>query len=215
MKKLFSGVAILLLSACSTINQDAYVVGWPEMQITRHESYLGEINYQCWGYLPLWQKLMGAVSFGCTVYDLDKKTCDIYTAPGSSQNIIDHEEAHCKGGDHNGGDLQEVFDHWLDVHNKPNIRQSTTPPQLITDPENKQNIIWDNASKFGPVPDSVMAKALELCGNRNLSRDPMTPVGYHAFAKDLQGKRFMEGGFLCGLKKDQDPRIAAVPVIRR
>lgn len=101
---------LLLLSACTTI--DKQVVGWPQdMKITKHELGFWSLQEKCWPHLPTVYKLLGGVAFGCAEYNLYTLTCDIYHLKNPSKVDMEHEESHCKGGDHDGVQ-QKYFDSW-------------------------------------------------------------------------------------------------------
>lgn len=129
MKRSFLAFISLLIVGCSTI--DIYVKDWPDLKIIFHESHLLEINQKCWIYLSTIQKLSGSLVFACSIIDLDKKTCDIYIADNSPEVIINHEIAHCKGGDHPGGRLEKFYDDWLDTHSKASDYYSIYPLNFL------------------------------------------------------------------------------------
>jgi hypothetical protein len=182
------------MAGCSTIG--SYVEGWPPLKTTIHSSSLLEINQKCWMYLPTFNKLMGSVVFGCAVYNLDKKTCDVYVLPNSPAFILNHELAHCKGGDHPGGTLDKAYDYWLDIHLQVSDHYSQTPPRLLLSLGG--NVNWDNSSKFGLIPNELFAEAQELCEKFNENGGiSYKAIGYHPKAQDLEGKSIIGGGYFC------------------
>lgn len=66
--------------------------------------------------MPAVYKLLGGVAMACAYVNLDTMTCDIYHMPNPSVVDIEHEVAHCNGGDHDGI-LQKYFDGWLKRRN--------------------------------------------------------------------------------------------------
>jgi len=54
------------------------------------------------------------------------------------------------------------------------------------------NVKWDNAYAFNQVPEDKRARGEQIC-----SRLGQEAVGYHAKAKDLEGKVFAGGGYHC------------------
>lgn len=109
MRSLFL-IAVLLLAGCAT-RIERQVEGWPteRIKVRVHEN-VGFLKVQqlCWGYVPLWRKMLGHISSQCTVVNLDALTCDVYTIEDPA---IEHEFEHCRGGDHDGT-LQRVFNIW-------------------------------------------------------------------------------------------------------
>lgn len=100
----------LLLSGCSTIH--TYVDGWPQdMKVTHRYVSFGDVMDTCYKYLTTLDKLMLGVPLACAEIDLGKNTCDITMMETPGEYILEHEEAHCKGGDHDGI-LQGLFDNW-------------------------------------------------------------------------------------------------------
>jgi len=194
VKRLILIVVSLLIIGCSTI--DGYVEGWPDLKITVHESHLLEINQKCWKYLSTIQKLLGSVVFGCSIIDLDQKTCDIYLAANSPELIMNHELAHCKGGDHPDGSLDKFYDEWLDAHSRASDHYSTTPPRILTDQSCVQ--YWDHSSKFGSVPQEISLVARQFCaGLKKSDGVSYKAIGYHPLAQSLDGKTYISGGYLC------------------
>ena len=194
MKKILLIAIAVLMVSCSTIGD--YVEGWPQLKTTVHESNLLEINQKCWRYLSTVDKLLGGISFGCTIFDLDKKTCDIYVAPNSPEFILNHELAHCKGGDHADHSLDKLYDRWLDIHSKVSDHYDSTPPKILIDPSGFA--YWDHSSKFGVIPKELFSQAQQFCSQLNNSNSiRYTAIGYHPMAQDIDGKTFIGGGYFC------------------
>jgi hypothetical protein len=190
-------IICLMVTGCQTIN--SYVEDWPELKITFHESYLLEINQKCRPFLTTFEKLMGSLVFGCTIYDLDKKNCDIYIAPNTPDFITQHELAHCKGGDHPDGKLEKRYKLWLDARNKVRNIYDEIPPKLLIDSNGVLH--WDHSSKFGAVPIELLSIAQELCKQLDTGNElKHKAIGYHPMAQGLNGKSFRDGGYFCALK---------------
>ncbi len=194
MQRVFAMLIWLLITGCSTI--DGYVEGWPKLQTTIHESTLLEINQKCWQYTSITQKLLGSLTFGCAIFDLEKETCDIYVAPNSPEFILNHELAHCKGGDHPDHALDKFYDHWLDTHSKVSDHYDGTPPKIRIEPNAFP--YWDHSSKFGAIPKELFSEAEQFCSQLN-NRDGIrfTAIGYHPMAQDFNGTTFTGGGYFC------------------
>jgi hypothetical protein len=184
----------LLITGCSTI--DEYVVGWPQLETTVHDSNLLEINQKCWRYLPTIDKLLGFVAFGCTLFNFDKKTCDIYLVPDSPQYIVNHELAHCKGGDHPDHTLDKAYDQWLDVHAQVSDHYDKNPPKILFGPTGIA--YWDHSSKFAAIPNELFSEAQNFCQGLN-QHDGVTymSIGYHPLAQDFNGQTYVGGGYFC------------------
>jgi hypothetical protein len=194
MKKLMFILASLVLSSCSIISYQ--VDDWPELTITVHDTSLAELNATCWSSLPVVKKMLGAVVFGCAMYDLDKKTCDIYIMPNSPRFILDHEIEHCMGGDDADGSEEKVLSNWLDLHDKTRKNfNKDAPPKMLEEP--KGHFYWDHSSKFGFIPKELAADAKTICQKLDTSERSYKAIGYHPTAKDLKGKTFVSGGYFC------------------
>jgi hypothetical protein len=76
-------------------------------------------------------------------------------------------------------------------------RQGDTPPRLVTDPDNKPNLMWDNPKAFGPVPAEQAARGEQSCSSLNTKDMQFKATGYHALAQGVDGKSFVGGGFFC------------------
>lgn len=65
-----------------------------------------------------------------------------------------------------------------------------TPPKLI---QKGENPIWNDPGLFGPVPSEQQARGNEICRSANYRH----AIGYHPEARDIDGRRLPNGGFLC------------------
>jgi hypothetical protein len=190
---------IILISffmiGCSTIG--GYIDDWPELEIKVHKYSSYQINQKCWSSLSLSQKLIGSVALGCATIDLDKKTCDIYIASNSPEYIVNHEIAHCKGGDHPDHGIEEFFEHWLDLHDQVRKNYSLeSSPKMMQNADGK--IYWDHSSKFGVIPFELIQVAKEYCNLlSNVGGEKFKAIGYHPTAHDINGKTFQMGGYFC------------------
>jgi hypothetical protein len=183
------------LLACNHIA--SHVEGFPELKTTVHESYLLEMNQKCYANLTWLQKLSGSIALGCTVIDFKNKTCDVYIGHNSPDFIINHELAHCKGGDHADHSISDDYDAWLDFTQTPSDHYDKNPPQLIRSQKDGGEIRWDHAYKFGPVPQTNLLEGQLVCDQIAGRNSQFKPVGYHAYALDLDGVLIQGGGYMC------------------
>ena len=109
MKRLISILCIPLLVGCQTMQPR--IENMPKLDITVNEVGFFELQRQCYTYIPLWLKLLGAVSFGCAIIDFNKNSCTVYVMPNHT-SALEHELEHCAGGDHNN-QLREYYNNYL------------------------------------------------------------------------------------------------------
>lgn len=101
---------ILLLTGCTTIH--TYVPDWPQNVKVNHSIVeYSQVFDTCYKYLTTFDKLMLAFPLACAEIDLDKNTCTITRTEDAFKFVVEHEEEHCKGGDHDGI-LQEYYNNW-------------------------------------------------------------------------------------------------------
>jgi hypothetical protein len=100
---------VLLLVACYPMQPR--IANMPKLDITVNEVGFFELQSQCYKYIPLWFKLLGAVSFGCAIYNFNQNTCTIYVLPNHT-SALEHELEHCAGGDHYG-QMQRDYNNYL------------------------------------------------------------------------------------------------------
>ena len=62
--------------------------------------------------MPLQYKLIGSLAMACAEVNFTAGTCDIYHMENTLKSVMWHEEAHCRGEDHDGI-LQAYFDKHL------------------------------------------------------------------------------------------------------
>jgi len=74
----------------------------------------------------------------------------------------------------------------------PNIE---SPPKLVVGTAGKNQLEWDDPSKFGRVPQNLSQRGDSICSilGRNV-----VALGYHPAALDAAGSVIPGGGFLCG-----------------
>jgi len=72
---------------------------------------------------------------------------------------------------------------------------SATPPQLVR--ALGGGIVWDNPGAFGPVSPDVAAKGAARCAMLNNGTQTYRALGYHPYAKGIDGQPLSEGGFYC------------------
>ena len=71
---------------------------------------------------------------------------------------------------------------------------SETPPRLVMQTiEGEDTLIWNDLSKFGPVPADLAEAAEKIC----LEVGASGAWGYHPKARDLDGNSIAGGGYLC------------------
>lgn len=195
LKKLVLVVCGFALFGCNHIATQ--VEGFPELKTTVHQSYLLEINQKCYANLTWLQKLSGSFVFGCTVIDFKNKTCDVYIGHNSPDFIISHELAHCKGGDHADHSISNDFDAWLDFTQTASDHYDKNPPQLIHSSRDGGEIRWDHAYKFGPIPKTNLLEGQLVCDQMAGKKARLKPVGYHAYARNIEGLVIQGGGYMC------------------
>lgn len=108
--KLISLCIICSLVSCTTIDKQVY--GWPtDIKVVKHELGFLDVQAKCWEHMPAVYKLLGGIAMACAEVNLYTKTCDIYHMKNPARADIEHELAHCYGGDHDGI-LQKYYDSW-------------------------------------------------------------------------------------------------------
>lgn len=118
---LFSAI---LLGGCSSLEYDPnkpYVAGihkyiddFPELIVIKNVVNQDEIEKIC---ITKQNLSYSQEIVACASISFEKKTCTIYLPKRYRQWMLDHEQAHCRGGDHDGV-LEESFDRWKKmVHN--------------------------------------------------------------------------------------------------
>jgi len=77
------------------------------------------------------------------------------------------------------------------------FKEAETPPQLVANPKNPAEVIWNDARLFGPVPRDKATEGAALCSTMNSSTTSFKAVGYHHAALAFDGSRLPAGGFYC------------------
>ena len=98
MKKLL--LICLLLTSCSTWHTQ--VENFPKLKVQVYEVE-GFVNLQSscgYSQWPLWKKMIGTFVVGCSFWDIQKETCDVYIPKDGPDWILEHELKHCDGYDH-------------------------------------------------------------------------------------------------------------------
>lgn len=105
LKTLLVGL-LVILSGCTTIDYNKHPdPDFPQLTTIEHHVDGGEVHRQCYKYVPMWMRLLGAVVEGCAVVDFEKNTCDLWVRGDyPDKRVYDHEIAHCRGYDHPNDD---------------------------------------------------------------------------------------------------------------
>ena len=170
--------SIAVLSGCSTGVLIGEVPSDPPPQIV----YLGEVDrttgrdYLTWkdipsfGNVPSDLKSLGDMS--CMQYGMDLR------AIGYHPKAKDR-----KGNEIPGGGF----------YCSPQFLGASysNPPQLIETPN---GVEWDSPGSFKAISESEQAAADTVCQSTNKE---LIALGYHQDAKDLNGNKIPNGGFLC------------------
>lgn len=90
---------------------------WPELRVIEHHVHGGEVLRQCYRFVSLPMKLVGALPQACAMVYFDRGECHIYVRgdyPDAA--VLKHERLHCRGFDHIGAST--LRDAWLDYHQR-------------------------------------------------------------------------------------------------
>ena len=109
MRTLLLLLTAVMLTGCTTIHTQ--VTNFPTLTVTEHQMSFSEMISKCYPGVPLWLKLLGSFPLACAEFNFPKATCDIYVTDISPNWIIEHERAHCQGGDH-FGEVQDMLDNY-------------------------------------------------------------------------------------------------------
>lgn len=102
---------------------DKKIEGWPHLTVTEHLESTKAVGDAC---------RIGrcGVVIGCSRFDLDRKTCDIWVSNEnpSWKNVLEHEHLHCEGYAHRnnlfgcgGDDMNDFYERWAaSRHEKEN-----------------------------------------------------------------------------------------------
>ncbi len=123
-------VSAILLGGCSSLEYDPnkpyvagihkYIDGFPELTVIKNLVNQDEIEKICTtkDNLRYSEEIVA-----CASISFENKTCNIYLPKRYRQWMLDHEQAHCRGGDH-GGVLQAAFDRWKKIAHNSEIKVS-------------------------------------------------------------------------------------------
>ena len=104
-------LAVLALSACSTIDYSRRVEGWPELTVDVRRVTSAEVRDACGKYSAAFSSAMA-----CSEFFLTEKVCRVWfpnDLPGDTAFLEDHERAHCQGFDHPGSDaMKRMLEAW-------------------------------------------------------------------------------------------------------
>jgi len=91
----------------------------------------------------------------------------------------------------------------------PDSQANQPPPRLV---EQGNNLSWDNASAFGPVPAELQAMGDGWCRSIGLE----TATGYNADALDASGRVLEGGGYSCSgrVNPEADPGARPPRMVR-
>lgn len=99
IKTALAFLAAFWLGGCSFI--ETRVENFPELKISYHKVSPAEIVRRCSAGMPPWLKALAGVPMACAEINFRKKTCAIYWTRAFAGEK-EHEEEHCRGGDHDG-----------------------------------------------------------------------------------------------------------------
>ena len=85
---------------------------------------------------------------------------------------------------------------------QPGNKQGDEAPRLLkisekVDGKQVERLVWENAQSFGPIPARLAEKAERTCTALNSEQRHWRATGYHAKARDVDGKQLPGGGFFC------------------
>lgn len=118
MKKHFLFIIIFLLSACATQEIQThtkikgiynYIENFPTLEQTIIFLSEEEIFNKCSPHKPLGKTSQEAIA--CSSINLNNKTCTIFLPKNYEQWTLEHEKAHCLGGDHDNI-LHNYYEKW-------------------------------------------------------------------------------------------------------
>ena len=99
--RLAIALALIVLSACTTIDRRHPVAGWPELKVVEHYVDDGDMRRRCSRYVAF-----GMAPNACAEFDFARGECHVWYSeeypplPG----VIRHERLHCQGYEHPGED---------------------------------------------------------------------------------------------------------------
>lgn len=127
-KILISSLLVLLFTGCTNVKlQDVisdnkypegietYVKDWPKLKEEIKIVSYSDLYQKCAPHKPK-GKEKGKI-YGCSEIDLMKKTCTIFLTEKHEKWALEHEQQHCKGGDHDNL-LKNYHEKWLNHTNQ-------------------------------------------------------------------------------------------------
>jgi hypothetical protein len=111
----------LFLTGCAELPQgkhyiqgiDYYVKDFPKLSVNVKEISKEEINKKCDKHKPFSKRK--SETLACSEISFVKKSCNVFVTKDVENWVLEHELAHCEGGDHDGvleKSLKEYND-WL------------------------------------------------------------------------------------------------------
>lgn len=98
-------VAILIvvaLAGCASIEEHTAPPDWPKLTVRDNVVGGAEVLRRCYKYIPTWQKALGTFPMACAEINFVSRTCNIWRAHDATEDVIEHEKIHCRGGQHPG-----------------------------------------------------------------------------------------------------------------
>lgn len=94
---------VVALSGCATlIDEHTAPRDWPTLTVKDNVVSGFEVIGRCYKYQQTYMKLLGSIPFACAEINFAELTCNIYRAYDASPEILEHEQIHCRGGQHPG-----------------------------------------------------------------------------------------------------------------
>lgn len=114
-KKIFSLLVVLSLSGCAFFEKsvyvrgiDDYIEGFPELEESIVYLPTNEMREKCYNKSSHSRR---SDVLACSSINFIDKKCTIYITKDHEPWVMEHEKAHCKGGDHDGT-VAEGFKKW-------------------------------------------------------------------------------------------------------
>lgn len=100
---------LLLLAACSTIDEHRRVDGWPELQVIEHRVSYEEMRSRCDRYVAF-----GMIPLACAEFSFHRGICTVWLDRDyAPDHIVEHERLHCLGHEHVGSeDMAAMLKQW-------------------------------------------------------------------------------------------------------
>lgn len=126
MIKWFIFLIVAFLAGCAELPPgkhyiqgiDYYVQNFPELSVNVKEISREEIFQKCDKHRPFSKRK--AETLACSEISFINKTCSVFVTKNVESWVLEHELAHCEGGDHDGvleNSLKEYKD-WLSKSEK-------------------------------------------------------------------------------------------------